>query len=375
MKTARMAEAIPKYVASRMTRTMISPRQRSRSDSQAPVLFRLPNLHRHESSGNSFISSQATEVPAPPFDRVEKALNEPAKDDSLPQPTPVPSQDHQPASAIDEPHTSFNARSWMERIGSRLILVITLLIITSAAWITGARRPAENTAGWSEQDLSQKASTSITESSDATNSRPDETEIVITEILTNQSKDDPFPSEKMVDGEADVVVALSPPTNTHGEILSSPVPQLPDSPSVDLLEDVDPASIFNTVSTQSPRQGDHQPADNPAFESLTLEPPQSASAHSTTENTENAAAQTATPNAPVIDPTVLLPWLSEKTSALNHRQSATPNGIEDWSKYMPAQPGNPSPVRAASAVTSPYVGGLIEQAGAPTAGFTDPFQR
>jgi hypothetical protein len=62
--------------------------------------------------------------------------------------------------------------------------------------------------------------------------------------------------------------------------------------------------------------------------------------------------QTRTPNAPSIDPNVLIPWANEHAATRRHKMSATPNAIQDWSMYLPASPVQ-SNVRTTSAIQSP----------------------
>ncbi len=181
---------------------MTSLRQKPKLSFEAPVLFRLPDLriHRshetspHGSALESRADRQATALPArdsastlagtvpqaglPARAEQTFRVDQPQAQAALAshaapshwQPSQpvaaaaatVPTQSATSgvtASGSPEPVSATNAalhpavapvhaaRGWMERFGSRLILIITLLVIMTAAWVTGQRMPASKPTG------------------------------------------------------------------------------------------------------------------------------------------------------------------------------------------------------------------------------------
>lgn len=150
---------------------MTSLRQKPKLSLETPVLFRLPDLRIHQAHKVSGwptavdstavardndsravrIDAPQTAVPAassmPEVSRLTASqAAAPPLEASASTSTAVPVARSRSATA-EEKTSSPPARGWMERFGSRLILVVTLLVIMTAAWVTGQRIPASKSAG------------------------------------------------------------------------------------------------------------------------------------------------------------------------------------------------------------------------------------
>ena len=154
---------------------MTSLRQKPKHSLETPVLFRLPDLRIHPAHSVSAWPTAvqpeplaATAEAAAPSLRIDQAQSIAPAIGSNPAPQSAaiaPSQDATQAKqtrvAASESHVSGSnvsashglaqpARGWMERFGSRLILIVTLLVIMTAAWVTGQRVPASKSVGTDE---------------------------------------------------------------------------------------------------------------------------------------------------------------------------------------------------------------------------------
>ncbi len=345
---------------------MITPRQKLRPNSDAPVLFSLPNLRKRSAiPATAATTSIPDVVPVAATLRVDapSAMTNSEKPAVMSPATKTSPQVEQ-TSTNSQPGSG---RSWMERIGSRLILLVTLMVIVVAAVITGQRMPASKSDNWNQATVTQSNPANPT-------AEPSQNEIqadiaALSEISTGEAITAlPSPNSKSAAPVARVST-LATPTQTSSPMTSGPSstsaykpvneskvqPAVPETPSV-----------FNVVSVQSPKSSS---SDTPAtasnhaldIESLPLAPPLSTAtpSPSTSPSTQPTSRdpQTSTPNAPVVDPEVLLPWLKEHETAPKHAVTATPNPITDWSRYLPAPAVDPG-IRPVSA-TMPNVTGVM----------------
>ena len=145
-----------------MTTPRPFPRQSPRIDEAAPVLFRLPNLRSRGTAPVLNVQTTASVDRQPP--QTQRISAAQPREPFLTPPTveqksvPVTVATTVPTTAAaPSPATSAETigRSWMERIGSRLILIVTLLVIVSAVWVTSGRMPAPRLGEPSHQPIAQ----------------------------------------------------------------------------------------------------------------------------------------------------------------------------------------------------------------------------
>lgn len=421
---------------------MITSRQKTRLDDAAPVLFRLPNLRTLGSSPNKSTNKSASvsaeaagekssgvsnpyypqaapisEATAPSATAANVGPPSPSRFDHLLTP-PADSNasvaDRAAQAVASEPkHEEAPSRrdfysvpgpmgrSWMERVGSRMILVVTLLVIVSAAWITGQRMPGAKPTMTGDN---------LVQTADPANDKPTSDRLAVSEQTETNSPSNAAPllagpldtaqnDAAQTDEAADSLELLEP--NRTVEMLSasqpsssvSPKPSntttlLPPSensssqvsPNETLLGDT--SEMGSMVSLEAPLSSVNAPshqASQPSLEvtSLTagnasVPAPSGEEAFYTAEDSsqslqnypaQTVSLQTRTPNAPTIDPNVLVPWADENSPSRSHQFSATPNPITDWSKYLPGVPVETN-VRTTSAVQTPD-GATVQQAGYP----------
>ncbi len=352
---------------------MITNRQKSRLDEEAPVLFRLPNLRSRDLSttassvqvtstfdavGNSLrvdAAAPSFSVPVRP-DFSADAVTQPVGDDQA----AGPNQSTSPISGLMP-----QGRRWMDKIGSRLILLVTLMVIVSAAWFTGQRMPASKPDIWQAPELSHvdTEATSINITGDKGGSS-----VVPGHALHSLSSAVPLP--------ATVAHNDSLPKVATTEVQPTEIPSSYPSPDKMVLRDTyatnsstqhSSTSIFDTVTLEPKEIGDPSSGDVQQLEQTS--PTTSAAAEYYTPE-ESGAVSTATPNAPVFEPSELLAWLNQQTVLRENRISVTPNPIVDWSLYLP---GPEQSVSAASATQSPGNGVTTQQAAYPNGVTVNPY--
>lgn len=368
---------------------MNATRQRNRSIDQPPVLFRLPNLQTRagqaEPSPQSTVASSTLVGDGIRVDAAQSTVKthpsppHQAAPSELVLNSPTPSQPKVESSHAPE------MKSWMERVGSRLILCVTLILILTSAWLTGQRMPA------SKPDALR--SNSLVEADSAAAPR-DPTSKSVDSVLNHDSPV-AADSQSMLASDRE-----SEPSDSRGEVSLKP-PQSPafeaplsppvaGTPSATVVMDELPREpglspprppVFNTVSVQS-RSSDGfytadtdasdpsqlvaptQPATDLSAPATDLAAPVNNMAETTSATEPNAAqlsgVQTQTPNAPAIDPAVLVPWVLENGAAPQPVRSATPNPIVDWSRYFPSNTA--PPVRSVSATEGDDSPTAVQQA-------------
>ena len=355
---------------------MIAPRQKSRLAIETPVLFSLPNLRvRKPNQADLAGSVNSTPETRPVLSRFDApqigaiAGEKPATSDAaLPQKIlPVPSGAK--ASRSD------NGRSWMERIGSRLILLVTLMVIVTAAWITGQRMPAGRSDNWSDAASGTVGGLSATD--------VDANATAIREVITGKSVSE-LSSQQARTQSSSTVAKLSIP-NVPSSAASSftnrsekLVTETTSKPAA-----IDGNSVFNTVSMQSAKTGSDTTASAAMtvgeIESIPLAPPLPSQSQSATAihqlNKPSYEPQTNTPNAPVVDPEHLLSWFNQNSTVHNHLKSATPNPITDWSRYLPEQPASDRTIRAGSETQTVEGQADNKQSVYPPGVMTNPFNK
>lgn len=384
--------------ASRMTRSMITHRQKARSDESAPVLFRLPNLRsRNMSAVDLAVPVTAAIDVDGSFQRVDTpavSSGEQLADNTTSVTTGQASGDvtmtATSPSPIPSPSPPAKGRGWMERIGSRLILFITLVAIVSAAWLTGQRMPASKPDVWQASAVNQ-AEIDASLNSDGADRR------VANAVSEPTVLPLPVqPSTLTKSPLNDFAVIASSPGNTFGTgspqdtaaTLTAPAnksfpPQpLPTSvykPSMDTGVDSsteDVSSIFNAETNEPNELGDAAMNGVQVLEpfyqgdSVTAAPENIGLANQ--QSTAPQTVSTTTPRAPVFEPGVLLPWFDEQNASRENRVSVTPNPIVDWSLYLP---GADQTVRAASATQTPSNTTTTQQAGFPNGVTVNPYNR
>ena len=383
---------------------MITPRPKIRMDDAAPVLFRLPNLrtrgsrpkasenvaagvpnettfavdaipqsaplqHGMQSSaqspriGREFDFAENVTVARGPVLETPKASGNASSSPAIPASVVSEASPVVPSLANDP-----MGRSWMEQVGSRMILIVTLLVIVSAAWVTGTRMPASKPGNRPDDQVAQ-------------NLDPNARSVQLPEVSTGELN-----AEIDIDTKSrtDSMLAGSDKMSNTSEASSQPdlvAPgnqQVEQNPEASLSGASSGSQSFSNVTRLLPPSG-HAPEPverlsatssdianlNPSIAlkpPVGLEPPASlGSLFYTAEDTpvssgsipvNNVSIQTRTPVAPSIDPNVLVPWANENEITRTHRPSATPNPISDWSQYLPGTPPS-SEVRTTSATQSP----------------------
>lgn len=381
---------------------MIAARQRTFRTDEPPVLFRLPDLRKRTNSDDASVASSGASS-------AESTLR-------VDSPQPLGSHvHHEPqrslevaartseasfvasGSTVDLDENS-SAKSWMERVGSRLILLVTLVVIVSAAWITGRQMPASKPGSGVGTELTQ-----VEERDDASQENGRDSVAKADESLPATPATD-FSS---MDGtgtlqEPQHVAATTEASSVTAALkpVISPV-AAPTSNAASRQEPgKTPGTVFNTVSMQSSSPlsgGSTQDANDPgvihdlnppvttsplsAATSPSLANPanQTGGSVATSAPALNAASksiQTSTPNELTLDPAVLVPWVLEQTTPAKPVPSATPNPVVDWERYLPSAGGAvDSSVRAVSATQPIDTVMPAQQASFPAGVTANPYSR
>ncbi len=353
---------------------MITNRQKSRLDEEAPVLFRLPNLRSRDlstaassaqvtSTSDAVGNSLRIDAAAPSFsvpvrpEFSDDAVTLPVGHDQTAGPNQSPSPISSPMPA---------GRRWMDKIGSRLILLVTLMVIVSAAWLTGQRMPASKPDIWQAPELSHV-----------------DTEATLTNISGDKGVSTVVPGHASHALSSAVPLPATDSPNDFLPKVATTVVQPKEAPSADPFRDKmvmldapatnssstqhSSTSIFDTVTLEPADLGDPSSRDVQPLEQIS--PTTSATSEYYTPD-ESGTVSTATPNAPVFEPSELLAWLNRQTVARETRISVTPNPIVDWSLYLP---GPEQSVSAASATQSPGNGITTQQAAFPNGVTVNPY--
>jgi hypothetical protein len=369
---------------------MIAARQRTSRIEEPPVLFRLPNLRKRTAdeyaSPSNFGATPSSEV----VFRVDSAEN------ILPRTNDEPvAQAYSPpvmsplADVAYEPTPS--EKSWMERIGSRLILLVTLVVIVSAAWITGRQMPAAKPGGDSTATLTHAESANGDENREASSGlsaiAPNEAVAVTSQPLPNAQSSDFSPTEPQTPS-GDLTEMVSTPKPAAQVAALKPEISASTQPSSQTAISEPTDSVFTTVSspikpiptmTASLAPSDHSnvstvPANaNTSIANIPGTAPEQSSVNSVVQS---ASIHTDTPNELTLDPSILVPWALEQSKASDPVFSATPNPVIDWSRYLPAgsAPANTS-VRAVSATEPTGSTQSAQQAAYPTGVTANPYNR
>jgi len=346
---------------------MIATHQRNRSIEQPPVLFRLPNLQNRKTQtepspevevaasilvGNEIrVDAAQSDVKTHPSVPYQAAPSEPVLS------SPAPSE---PESRVS--HAS-ESKSWIEQVGSRFILFVTLIAIVSSAWLMGQRMPASKPDALRGNSLA--AADSGTTPSDSASKAVDSS--LNNESLSTSDSELMLAADRAADfSDSSGGVSLKPP---QSPVLEAPQTRLTtELPPASLVIDElpgepaaspSPSQVFNTVSVQSRPADDFYTADTDPSDPLPLSAPEPAAdltapaitvadAGPTFEpqTAQQSGVPTQTPYEPAIDPAVLVPWVLENGAAPQPVRSATPNPIIDWSRYFPLN--NATPVRSVS---------------------------
>jgi len=375
-----------------MTRSMITNRRKLSSDEAAPVLFRLPNLRSRDlSPADSAVTATTAIDVAGNSLRVDAPVFSPNEQPSV-APPEIPARQ---ASADVTATTSSSSQSerpkgrgWMERIGSRLILLVTLVVIVSAAWLTGQHMPASKPDAWqatavtpaevettfSSENADHKIAKAISEPTgltvqpSASRMRPLNDIVLVEPSSSNQAG---------VGSSPDTAATLTAPANKS--FPPQPLPTSVYKPSMDTgpYSSTDDVSSIFDAQTLEPTDLSESAADG----AQSLEPFYQGNSVTSLSEVAGLPAQqlsasqtvsTTTPIAPVLDPTLLLPWLDEQNASRESRVSVTPNPIVDWSRYLP---GADQSVRAASATQLPSNTMTTQQAGFPNGVTVNPYSR
>lgn len=360
---------------------MIATRQRNRSIEQPPVLFRLPNLQNRKAQAEP---SPEVEVAASILSgdeiRVDAAQSTVKTHQSVPYQA-APSEPVLSSPAPSEPESGLShaseSKSWMERVGSRLILCVTLIVIVSAAWLTGQRMPASKPDVLRSNPLA--AADSANTSSDPAGNAVDSA--VNNDSLSTSDSEALLATDRASDfSDSSGGVSLKPPQSPVLEAPQSrPTSELP--PASLVIEELprepaaspsSPSQVFNTVSVQSRPADEFYAADTDPSDALPLSAPEPAAnltapaisvADAAPASEPQVATQsgvlTQTPHEPAIDPAVLVPWVLENGAPPQPVRSATPNPIVDWSRYFPLN--NAPPVRSVSATESDSSATAVQQ--------------
>jgi hypothetical protein len=370
---------------------MITNRLDSRSDEAAPVLFRLPNLRPRDVSPAVHAAESKTAIdvagPSLRIDTPTPSFPAPVLGDSQRGSTSLTSGDLPPAESRQSTSPSPQGRSWMERIGSRLILLVTLMVIVSAAWLTGQRIPASKPDVWQSPTLSQlnTSEPSINGNRSSANASGNSNSIATgssTTLLspTSDAASSVEPTATLPNTTSlpqGNVAMLAAPLNKS--LSAQPLQTSVYKPTMDtgsLLPAEDVASVFNAVTLEPTNlDGSSSNTDQEITPISQALPVTSPSDHTGVLGQPSGASNTVstkTPNAPVLDPSVLLPWIQEQMASRENRISVTPNPIVDWSLYLP---GAEQTVRAASATQIPGNGTETRQAGSTSGVTINPYSR
>lgn len=374
---------------------MITPRQKNRSPEAVPVLFRLPNLRvRGSAPGQKPIVMAPLEPSissSPPMAPADKTV-EPASGsidqqviyrfDFKEAVSPPSTLADSATPVVSQPVTGHDgSRSWMERIGSRLILVVTLLVIVSATWITQKRMPGnrlqtptENQMaelGISEGDLVEndlaEVAGGVTNDTPAAKedesqplTKPGARELLAsrrTSVVENRSDPgDTFSNtdaETAAVGNAPPTATLDPPSVSLPARASSVPNQLAAAPmeSLDLLPPLQsPATPSHQSSKPAlnamPAAAMPEPTEPELLTDQSFYTPDAAVAREPLV-AQTVSSKTRTPNAIAMDPSTM-PWAvpsTEPATSPSPPQTSTPHAINNWSLYLPAStspPANPT---------------------------------
>jgi hypothetical protein len=350
-----------------MTRTMIAARQRTTRIDEPPVLFRLPNLRKRTVADDMSVASFEPSVASDIAFRVDppEVAAPRAHQDLVSRPTAPVAVNEPVASPIATSHVDETpaAKGWMERIGSRLILIVTLIVIVSAAWVTGRRMPASKPGTASETALTRTGPSSDKEKEDVSALNPaplSESVATVNEPLPETPSSDFSPIESANPlGEIETLA----PANAPSAQVAARKPDISTQPQAALAPPANDTrtSVFSTASTpakQVPSSNASLTAANSGQMTPTGEAAPDTSADfslAPAQPLDNASSQsssvtTATPNELTLDPSVLVPWALEQNKSHDHMRSSTPNPVVDWSQYLPSSnTPSPSSIRSVSA--------------------------
>ncbi len=391
-------------------------RQKTRLDEPAPVLFQLPNLRARTSGPSPHSNSEPNSASDELHFRVDPpaAVNKLVDRETLtnaanPVDRSLQSDQANPANQTNLAHAVQSAtvtakdpsgRSWMERVGSRLILLVTLIVIVAAAWMTGQRIPAPKPKGWNDTGLSQTDTNKTGEtlfqaetSSSITSSPPipgPSTDVAQTPSVASLAAPTTQPANSADDLQtsnpppiASVATIVAPETESKVESALQPGPSLPPVTSDDDgAFYVDPHSVFAAANNSESPQPSELPAGVASNESLPLAPPLPANSTSVSSNPSLDEANidsryfdSKTPLEPTFDPNMLVPWVAERLSSQQPRYSATPNPIDDWSRYLPQDSAVQQGVRSVSATAAPGGAPVAQQAALTSDSNANPYSR
>jgi|GEM_PF-2372704 len=398
---------------------MNTSRQKTCLDDAAPILFRLPNLRTRGNGPNkstykstnisaeavvekSSVASNAYYSQATPIP--EAVVASPSRFNQLPTP-PAELTDtvaHRSAEVVaSEPNPTpttrdfYSAagpmgRSWMERVGSRIILVVTLLVIVSAAWVTGRRMPGgkpnlsnDNVVQTANPTSDQPAITEMPVPGQAEMNSQPAVERVLAGPLDTAKNDSAQASgtadslERLQPNRKVEMLSASQPSSNVSPMTSNSTTLLPPSENSSAQASPNEALLGNATelgsmaSLEAPLSSVNSPShqatklplggSSPTAGIMAVPTPSGGEAFYTAEDSsqatptypaQTASLQTSTPNAPSIDPNVMVPWADENSPTRSHQLTATPNPITDWSKYLPGSPVDTN-IRTTSVVQTP----------------------